>query len=355
VSALPTALARFGALAVLSTAFLCSSGCGRCCSGVEAPLPRATRSGAYADPYPAPMPFEGKPLAIVGDVQRTSWLERVFLGRRRNDREQQILLADLNRSGAGPLLLLGDLTFDAGDPSAWSRFDGLLAPIARGDRPVLAIRGNHDYWGDPGRSNSELYRRFPALHLALSRVVRYGQLALVLLDSNRDELPAASWQHQLSWYEQTLAALDEDPSVSGVLVAMHHPPFTESTTVANDTKFSRPFVAAFEHSNKTLAMLSGHAHGYECWSAGKKHYLISAGGGGPLQPRKHAALAPSAQLTSCQYADVRQPLSSQLFNFLLVSQTSTGIGIEVRGVAPDAARVARLGTLLLPWQASIAK
>ena len=64
--------------------------------------------------------------------------------------------------------------------------------------------------------------------------MRYGELGVVFLDSNMRWLPAPTWREQLDWYRGQLQAWDADPETRGVLVLLHHPPFTNSR-VTSDT------------------------------------------------------------------------------------------------------------------------
>ena len=82
-------------------------------------------------------------------------------------------------------------------------------------------------------------------------------------------------------FERTLSAYDADPGVRAVLVAFHHPPFTNSTVTGDEIHVQRAFVPPFERARKTVAILSGHVHGYERYERAGKSYVVSGGGGGP--------------------------------------------------------------------------
>ncbi len=106
-------------------------------------------------------------------------------------------------------------------------------------------------------------------------------MRLVFLDSNIDELPAATWEAQRVWYEATLAAYDADAAVRGVLVLLHHPPYTNSTVTSDEEHVQRVIVPPLLHAKKTLGLVSGHVHSYERFERGGKMFLVSGGGGGP--------------------------------------------------------------------------
>src|SRR5206468_5236829 len=111
--------------------------------------------------------------------------------------------------------------------------------------------------------------------------VRYGALTLLFLDSNERFLEPFAWREELEWYAAALARSDADPSVAGVLVLLHHPPYTNSTVTRDELHVQRDLVPPFAAAKKTLAMLSGHAHSYERFSRGGKTYVVTGGGGGP--------------------------------------------------------------------------
>ena len=75
--------------------------------------------------------------------------------------------------------------------------------------------------------------------------------------------------------------MDADPKVRGVLVFTHHPPYTNSTVTKDESHVQQAFVGPFVAAKKTLALLSGHAHGYEHFIEQRKHFVVSGGGGGP--------------------------------------------------------------------------
>jgi hypothetical protein len=108
------------------------------------------------------------------------------------------------------------------------------------------------------------------------------------------------------------------------LVFVHHPPFTNSKVVDGDLHVRRDILPAFAASAKTLAMMSGHAHGYEHFVQSGKHFIVSAGGGGP-RGLLHARRAGEPK-------DVFEGAAPRPFNYLLVYQDDAGIVVETRGI-----------------------
>ncbi|MEK7728981.1 MAG: metallophosphoesterase family protein, partial [candidate division KSB1 bacterium] len=93
------------------------------------------------------MPIESNhTLAVIGDTQRTLWLERMLLRREVNDRERELLLHDLRAQHFDVLIHLGDMVEHGASARAWQEFDRTFAPLfARGVR-FIPMLGNHDYW-----------------------------------------------------------------------------------------------------------------------------------------------------------------------------------------------------------------
>ncbi len=315
------------------------AGCGRRCATVDSlDLPKR-RPVRYVDR----IVFDGRPLAIIGDTQRTSWPECVFAGRRVEDRKQQVLIRSLAAAQPGALVIVGDMVFRASDPEHWSYFDELMAPIRQANTPVLALMGNHEYSGDDEDARSLVNQRFLRLRAAEYYVEQYGRLGLIFLNSNKDKLDADVWDGQLDWFRDRLQSFDRDDNVDGILVFLHHPPFTKSRVVDDDREMAMDFVDGFSRARKSLAMISGHAHGYECTRTSGKYYIVTAGGGGPLQPRDGFAVCPDHK------SGTRRPNSSAFFNYLLVHQSDKGIRIDVRGLAEGESSVKRLATLEIPF------
>ncbi len=238
-------------------------------------------------------------IAIVGDVQRTGMAEQVILSRPQNDEERETILDAIAADRPDMVLMLGDQVFAGGDDEDWGYFDRIMGKINSQQIPVRALLGNHDLMSmaDEVRVSRPIFGasvngrtrarcignfcdRFPHQKDEMHGLTRLGSLALLTLDSNFDQLSNADIRRQADAYEEKLKELDRDPSVKGVLVASHHPPYSNSDLPSNPDivdLFARPFLA----SRKTRLYLSGHVHSYERFAAGDKMFVVSGGGGGP--------------------------------------------------------------------------
>lgn len=306
----------------------------------------ALLSASACAPLPPVRPFAGKiepfhevgRFAVVGDLQRTSLLE---FWRERNDAERAVLADAIAASRPAFLAITGDLVFDGASPARWAELDSLAEPIRAAGIPAFAALGNHEYWG--GAAGPEhFFARFPHLEKKHFYALAYGPLRLVFLDSNQDEMPAAAWEAQRVWYEATLAALDADPEVRGVLVLLHHPPYTNSTVTSDEPHVERVIVPPLLHAKKTLALLSGHVHSYERFLRGGKMFVVSGGGGGP-----RARLAVGADRRHPDDLFAGPALRS--FHFTVYTVTTAGLEAEVLGLPKGGTRVAPMDHFALPW------
>lgn len=211
---------------------------------------------------------------VVGDLQPTSLLE---LLRESNRVERARIVEAIAREPHDFVVTLGDLVFLGDDAREWRAVDPVLAAWGT----VFPVLGNHDY----GLFSRRALRNFDARfgHLGGRRWyrVRYGDLAILFLDSNRIRMPESAWLAQLRWYETALAEADRDPSIARVLVIVHHPPYTNSRVTSDDMTVRWSFVPPIHRTAKAVGMLSGHVHAYERFARNGRQFVVSGGGGGP--------------------------------------------------------------------------
>jgi Icc-related predicted phosphoesterase len=308
------AISTFAALC--AGALLSASAC--------APLPPVRSFTGKIEPF-----HQSGRFAIVGDLQRTSWLE---FWRESNDAEREILVSAIPASHPALLAITGDLIFDGSSGKQWAQLDATCAPIRDAGLPVFAALGNHEYWGGKAGQVS-FFQRLPHLENKHFYAVAYGPVRLVFLDSNITEMTPAEWEAQRAWYEKTLADLDVDPEVRGVLVLAHHPPYTNSTVTSDEGYMEQVIVPPLLRARKTLGLFSGHVHNYERFVREGKTFLVSGGGGGP-----RARLAEGNDRRHPDDLVVGPPIRS--FHFTVFTVTSEGLSAEVMGLPKGGTSVA---------------
>lgn len=293
-------------------------------------------------------------IAVIGDVQRTSFLECCVAGRELNDEEQRTLLADLVAHQLKSVVLLGDMAFHA-SVSDWNHFDFLMQPLRERGTEFIPVMGNHDYWGGASHVAREIGGRFGDLLQVSHYSVRWGEVRLIVLDGNRERLCQsgscqAQWNAQLVWLRRELEAVETSRLERGALVFVHQSPFTQSPLVQGDRQDARELAEVLLRSKRGLAMISAHAHGFERYSFRSgpddprppKHFIVSAGGGGPRPSEREPGAWPDDSLLPWP----------RPFNYLILSQDAGRVQVTVRALEKGGHVVRELARegLELPFQ-----
>jgi hypothetical protein len=291
---------------------------------------------------------QGSSIVVLGDTQRTTLPERLLLGREQNERARRALIERLAREERPALVVhLGDLVCCGASEREWRYFDGLVAPLAALGIPIRPVLGNHDYWGPRARALRLARLRFPELAPHTFAALRQGALGLIWLDSN---LTGAAAAEQLRWFEATLDGYERDPELRGVLAFAHHPPFTNARRHSRPLPALASLLAPFCAAGKTLALLSGHVHGYERFQLRGKTFIVSGGGGGPRVSYRIGAAAPHPPAYTA--ADGRP----RAFHYLVLQATADRLCFDVKCLELGAAcSGGRLETFALPWPAPAAQ
>jgi len=257
----------------------------------SAPPSAAAGRTVYETPYLWSDTLQPRRLMIIGDLQPTTWFEEKLLRRSQNDSVRDRMIERVVNEDPDLLLLLGDQVGVGEREDEWVKFDSLMAPICRHDIPTYAIMGNHDYGllGSSGIEHCAL--RFPRVAVLPSLVLLADSVALVVVDSNLETLPDRLREHQEKRYREILKRLDRSPSIRGVIVASHHPPYTNADLPINPA-VRETFVPPFMEAKKTLLFLSGHIHSYERFEIDGKTFVVSGGGGGPRRKVDTSAARP---------------------------------------------------------------
>lgn len=293
-----------------------------------------------AAPGPVAAGASGQALVLLGDTQRTTWMERL-IGREQNEAGRQGLIEKLAREERPAFVVhLGDMVSWGHASDEWEYFDRLVAPLAVPIHPVL---GNHDYWGLRWLALRNARERFPELAPLTYRTLRLGGLGLVLTDSNLEGREAAE---QARWFAAELTAFERDPSVRGVLVFSHHPPFTNGEHRQDDPWVSSALLPAFFRATKTVLLASGHVHGYERFERSGKTFIVSGGGGGPRVEYRVEGRASHAP------AYAPRETRRRAFHYVVIEQQPAGLQVTVKCVAIDGACPGGLlEAFQVPWPA----
>jgi len=276
---------------------------------------------------------------IISDTQRTSLLE---FWRERNQKERVLLVQEIARRKPSFLLHLGDLVFNASSPSDWSQFDQLFSPIWQAGIPVLPIMGNHEYWGNPTRGHRNFFARFPQLKDRFWYHRKAGSLGLLCLDGNKEKMPTEKWKQQCLWFREQLQLMQDDTGLRGILVFIHHPPYTNSTVTKDEKHVKEDVVPPFLGTPKCMGLFSGHVHSYERFQRAGKLFSVVGGGGGPrvrlLQGKRRRHLD-----------DLFSGGGLRPFHFLHLFETKKGLDVQVVGLKKGTSDFFIMDTYSMPW------
>ena len=222
-------------------------------------------------------------IVFVSDTQSPLFPEMLLLSPNRNQEARSLIFDAILAEKPSAVFHMGDMVALGFWDASWEAMDDFVGRLTAAGIPFYPTRGNHELMWFSGMGEANFSKRFPeALRTGYCRKV--GPLAVILLNSNFPHLSDEEITHQQRWYEETLAALDADTTVSAVFVACHHPPFTNSLIVNPSSEVRGQFLPAFLSSRKTLAFISGHAHAMESFVFSGKRFLVIGGGGGLQQP-----------------------------------------------------------------------
>ncbi len=215
-------------------------------------------------------------LVIVGDTQRVLPVERLAFHHETNDTGRRRIAKAILAEPLDAIVHLGDVIGSASD---WRRFDQDYPPDELSNQHIHVCRGNHDCGGLWFGSPEQFNRRFPSA-IARLQEIDFGFLRLLLVDTNHRSQSAPQWSRQLSEFRSALAAASGDARVQHVLVAGHHPPFTNGRWHKPSQVVLRDFVEPFLECPKARAFLAGHVHGYEHFTIDRRTFVVTGGGGG---------------------------------------------------------------------------
>ncbi|MER3330298.1 MAG: metallophosphoesterase, partial [Candidatus Kapaibacterium sp.] len=154
---------------------------------------------------------------LIGDTQRTGWLESTFLFRESNDSVQFELFQAISELEKEPafILHLGDMVFDGADEGDWIYFDNSTLPVRSMSIPIVPVLGNHEYFGNAQSSMLNISSRFTELKDSTWRSFKFKNVGFILLNSNT-ELSEQMNKRQNKWYTNELDRLDQDNEIKHI-------------------------------------------------------------------------------------------------------------------------------------------
>ncbi len=266
-------------------------------------------------------------LCFVSDTQEPMFFERLFVKYNRNAQARALLFGKISELHPQAVVHLGDLVSRGSDNDSWKEIDEFVGLLRDAHIEFFPIPGNHEYLLSSKKGISNFMSRYRDVPLT-GYSKRYRNLAIVVFNSNVDELTDDESRGQLRWFRQTLRDYEADPSIDFVVVGCHRPPFTNSKIVSGSEDMRRDYVPAFTRFRKCKLFLSGHSHAFEHFKIAGKDFLVIGGGGG-LQHPLHLG-------EDAEYKDIfSDSLEKRMFHFLTMKAYGDTLAVELKMLKPD--------------------
>jgi len=177
----------------------------------------------------------------------------------------------------------GDLVDRGGNPPSWRIFDEDNAWLRRLGVPYFPVFGNHEFYGGShATALANFFARFPYLEHRHWYSFTADSVAFLMLDSNFSKLTARECTEQLKWLQKSLDEFEAMPEIKLNVIVIHHPPFTNSANSTPDSAVVQSILPMLGGHPKVKLFFSGHSHTYERFRIGGINYIVTGGGGAPL-------------------------------------------------------------------------
>ena len=218
----------------------------------------------------------------------------------------------------------GDLVYNGFDTNDWKEWDSETAEWRDQKIPVYPVLGNHEMHGNVEQALANYFARFPDLQHSRYYSVRTANALFLMLDSNEPELSGK----QGKWLTQKLDTIP--PEIDYLFVVLHHPPFTNSSDLANlhggghsarspEKKLARLLENRQPQMHARIIVFGSHVHNYERHEHGGITYFVTGGGGA------HPYMIPRAPDDPLRGYDVN-------YHYLLVEVNKDSVKITMNRV-----------------------
>jgi 3',5'-cyclic AMP phosphodiesterase CpdA len=213
-------------------------------------------------------PQLSQPIIIYGDS-------------RTNHQIHQKIVDEIIKVKPAVVFHAGDLVEDGLNPAQWVTFNNIVSALTNITEFYPAL-GNHE-------NNSPLYfDNFVLPNNEQWYAVEKDNLYFIVLDSNSD---CSIGSVQYLWLEDDLQNISED--IKFVIAIFHHPPFSTGPNTEDEKGLRQSIVPLFEQYGVDI-VFNGHDHNYERSLYNNIYYIVTGGGGGPLDDQ--ARTSPYSQL-----------------------------------------------------------
>ncbi len=228
---------------------------------------------------------KNKEIVFASDTQAPMWVETLWLKANNNREATKSIFNHIIHKNPQSVFLLGDVVSLGYSNKQWKPIDEKLEKLRHNGVKVYAVLGNHEVMGQSNKGQQKFQQRFPD-HNKTGYVQVIDSIAVIMLNSNFNQLSDLENREQVNWYKNTLDKLDADSSVQFIITGCHHSPYTNSKIVGCSKPVQEKFVPHYLHSAKSRLFLSGHCHNFEHYKIQGKDFIVIGGGGGLHQPLK---------------------------------------------------------------------
>jgi len=273
-------------------------------------------------------------IIFLSDTQSPIWVETLILDRNNNESARDKIFSEVLSTKPKAVFHFGDLVAFGFSNSDWSSVDKFTETLSDSGIEFYPTLGNHELFLYPKVGENNFISRFPSYSKTGYSVIK-GSLAIILLNSNFSNLEEEQILEQQEWYKKELLKLDNDSTISSIIVGSHHPPFTNSTIVNPNDDVKEKFVPPFISSNKCKIFLSGHSHAFEHFHYEGKDFLVLGGSGGLQQPLSVGNAAKwkdiynsDTKLRRFHYVELSNEKDSLVFTVKMLSKDSSKFNDE---------------------------
>jgi hypothetical protein len=225
---------------------------------------------------------------FLSDTQTPLIFERISLGYNHNEEARNLIFDKIKDIAPKAVFHLGDFMGLGFDPDGWDETNNFVKELGLHKTEFYPIPGNHEYLIFPKRGIANFQRNFKGINLT-GNSKRWNDIAVVLFNSNFENLKKSEIRDQAEWYKKTISNYEADSTINFIIVGTHHSPYTNSrivqpATESTDKGYFNQYLEAFYASRKCKLFISGHTHAYEHFKIRGKDFLVIGGGGGIQQP-----------------------------------------------------------------------
>ncbi|MBM3748812.1 MAG: DUF1565 domain-containing protein [Acidobacteria bacterium] len=170
----------------------------------------------------------------------------------------------------------GDMVEDGADPAQWPVFFSIQRELLR-KAAFFPVPGDHERLAPLFYDFFDLCAPYYSFDWGGAHFIMFN--TDIINVATTAEARVAFWLEQLRWMEQDLA---NSQKAAFRFVVMHHPPFTAVRPRQHEDWLAKAMAPLFE-KYRVSAVFSGHDHNYQRHFKDGVHYIVTGGGGAPLE------------------------------------------------------------------------